>query len=82
MSASGSCTDGSRLALPGCVRSHVGHLGKSGRTADLASGKRAWQDSSRCNTLDMLNYAWDEGKASSNLRKHGVSFQEGIDGIP
>ena len=43
----------------------LGISGKSGRTADLASGKRAWQDSSRCNTLDMLNYAWDEGKASS-----------------
>lgn len=25
----------------------------------------------------MLKFAWDERKASSNLRKHGVSFQEG-----
>jgi hypothetical protein len=50
---------------------------KSGRIADLASGSRAGHNQQRCNTLAMLKYAWDEHRASSNPRKHGVSFQEG-----
>lgn len=27
------------------------------------------------------NYEWDDGKAQENLRKHGVSFEEAVQGV-
>lgn len=34
-----------------------------------------------CNTLFLVQYTWDRTKAASNLKKHGVSFEEAVTAV-
>jgi len=37
---------------------------------------RRWPPRGKCNTLTPVNFTWDVQKAATNLKKHGVPFEE------